>query len=309
MFKRATETFGNGRPARRAIGVSSGRTSRSNRFVSERSSRGRQSAGVKILIRAAASAGWSSSRQRRPASPGARRSRARASASVCAGVRPSGPPAGDSGRRLFLELGHPHAEELVEVRRGDRAELHALEERQPSGSAASSRTRRSKSIHESSRFSRWRSRADGRSGPPFACSPDRSCGATLPGRCTQLVLRRSALPSSPRPGEHVVIATGTATARRTEVEMETVSEAPRLAERTAIVVPGHGRRGRDGVYRISATCLGLVREAERIAELRPDRGRPVQRLVADRRPEPRRSRCARRGRALRSSWWSSRRRG
>ena len=51
--------------------------------------------------------------------------------------------------------------------------------------------------------------------------------------------------------------------------METVSEAPRLAERTAIVVPGHGRRGRDGVYRISATCLGLVREAERIAELAP----------------------------------------
>jgi uncharacterized SAM-binding protein YcdF (DUF218 family) len=39
--------------------------------------------------------------------------------------------------------------------------------------------------------------------------------------------------------------------------------------RTAIVVPGHGKRGRDGVYRISATCLGLVREAERIAERSP----------------------------------------
>jgi uncharacterized SAM-binding protein YcdF (DUF218 family) len=35
--------------------------------------------------------------------------------------------------------------------------------------------------------------------------------------------------------------------------------------RTAIVVPGHATRGRDGVYRISAACLGLVREAERIA--------------------------------------------
>jgi uncharacterized SAM-binding protein YcdF (DUF218 family) len=36
--------------------------------------------------------------------------------------------------------------------------------------------------------------------------------------------------------------------------------------RTAIVVPGHGVRGRDGVHRISSTCLGLVREAERIAQ-------------------------------------------
>jgi uncharacterized SAM-binding protein YcdF (DUF218 family) len=35
---------------------------------------------------------------------------------------------------------------------------------------------------------------------------------------------------------------------------------------TAIVVPGHATRGRDGVYRISATCRGLLREAERIAE-------------------------------------------
>jgi uncharacterized SAM-binding protein YcdF (DUF218 family) len=38
---------------------------------------------------------------------------------------------------------------------------------------------------------------------------------------------------------------------------------------TAIVVPGHAKRGRDGVYRISATCLGLVREAERIARQTP----------------------------------------
>jgi uncharacterized SAM-binding protein YcdF (DUF218 family) len=38
---------------------------------------------------------------------------------------------------------------------------------------------------------------------------------------------------------------------------------------TAIVVPGHSVRGRDGVYRISAACLGLVREAERIAARRP----------------------------------------
>jgi uncharacterized SAM-binding protein YcdF (DUF218 family) len=38
---------------------------------------------------------------------------------------------------------------------------------------------------------------------------------------------------------------------------------------TAIVVPGHGTRARDGVHRISAVCLSLVREAERIAELRP----------------------------------------
>jgi uncharacterized SAM-binding protein YcdF (DUF218 family) len=35
--------------------------------------------------------------------------------------------------------------------------------------------------------------------------------------------------------------------------------------RTAIVVPGQEARGRDGVYRISAACLELVREAERLA--------------------------------------------
>ncbi|HVM57576.1 MAG TPA: YdcF family protein [Gaiellaceae bacterium] len=40
--------------------------------------------------------------------------------------------------------------------------------------------------------------------------------------------------------------------------------------RTAIVVPGHGAVGRDGVYRISRRCLRLVAEAERIArELSP----------------------------------------
>jgi uncharacterized SAM-binding protein YcdF (DUF218 family) len=39
--------------------------------------------------------------------------------------------------------------------------------------------------------------------------------------------------------------------------------------RTAIVVPGHALRGEDGVYRISPTCLGLVREAQRIAEVTP----------------------------------------
>ena len=38
--------------------------------------------------------------------------------------------------------------------------------------------------------------------------------------------------------------------------------------RTAIVVPGHGVLGPDGVYRISSTCIALVREAERIAHER-----------------------------------------
>jgi len=37
--------------------------------------------------------------------------------------------------------------------------------------------------------------------------------------------------------------------------------------RTAIVVPGHGSVGRDGVYRISRRCLRLVTEAERVARL------------------------------------------
>ena len=35
--------------------------------------------------------------------------------------------------------------------------------------------------------------------------------------------------------------------------------------RTAIVIPGHGAVGRDGVYRISPRCERLVREAERAA--------------------------------------------
>jgi uncharacterized SAM-binding protein YcdF (DUF218 family) len=37
----------------------------------------------------------------------------------------------------------------------------------------------------------------------------------------------------------------------------------------AIVVPGSGSVARDGVYRISATCLRLVHEAERLAEALP----------------------------------------
>lgn len=34
---------------------------------------------------------------------------------------------------------------------------------------------------------------------------------------------------------------------------------------TAIVVPGNGKVGSDGVYRITESCLALVREAERLA--------------------------------------------
>jgi uncharacterized SAM-binding protein YcdF (DUF218 family) len=34
----------------------------------------------------------------------------------------------------------------------------------------------------------------------------------------------------------------------------------------AIVVPGSGRLAEDGVYRIGATCLALVREAERLVD-------------------------------------------
>jgi uncharacterized SAM-binding protein YcdF (DUF218 family) len=37
------------------------------------------------------------------------------------------------------------------------------------------------------------------------------------------------------------------------------------APRTAIVVPGHGSVAADGVHRITPRCLGLVREAERLA--------------------------------------------
>nr|MBA3347271.1 hypothetical protein [Actinomycetota bacterium] len=37
----------------------------------------------------------------------------------------------------------------------------------------------------------------------------------------------------------------------------------------AIVVPGNGAAGRDGVYRISTRCRLLVREAELLAESLP----------------------------------------
>ena len=47
--------------------------------------------------------------------------------SGCSSVRSS---AGDAGSRLILEFGHPHGKELVKVRRGDGAELDAVEERQ-----------------------------------------------------------------------------------------------------------------------------------------------------------------------------------
>jgi uncharacterized SAM-binding protein YcdF (DUF218 family) len=39
--------------------------------------------------------------------------------------------------------------------------------------------------------------------------------------------------------------------------------------KTAIVVPGHGTLGRDGIYRISARCRRLVVEAERLAAVLP----------------------------------------
>ena len=51
-------------------------------------------------------------------------------ASACCGVRPSAERTRDSRLRLPEQPGHAHLEELVEVRREDRAELHALEQRQ-----------------------------------------------------------------------------------------------------------------------------------------------------------------------------------
>ena len=39
--------------------------------------------------------------------------------------------------------------------------------------------------------------------------------------------------------------------------------------RTAVIVPGHGRRRLVGTSRISSTCLALVREAERVARESP----------------------------------------
>ena len=40
---------------------------------------------------------------------------------------------------------------------------------------------------------------------------------------------------------------------------------PATSERSAVVVPGSGVVATDGVYRITDVCLGLVREAERLA--------------------------------------------
>lgn len=56
--------------------------------------------------------------------------------------------------------------------------------------------------------------------------------------------------------------------RRSRATRCRLRAAGRLTKvRTAIVVPGQDARGRDGVYRISAACHELVREAERLAEL------------------------------------------
>ena len=63
------------------------------------------------------------------ARPSARATRSRTSASVCCGVRPSGERTLTPGDDLVEQAGDAHHEELVEVRREDRAELDALEQR------------------------------------------------------------------------------------------------------------------------------------------------------------------------------------
>ncbi len=50
------------------------------------------------------------------------------SASVCAGVRPSGDGPVDARLDLVLQRGNPNLEELIEVGCGDRAELRPLQQ-------------------------------------------------------------------------------------------------------------------------------------------------------------------------------------
>ena len=84
---------------------------------------------VPTRIPSAASAGHSSSRQRLVCAAGQVEDALRISASVCCGVRPSGERTDAPRDDLVLEPRDPHHEELVEDRRDDPAELHALEQR------------------------------------------------------------------------------------------------------------------------------------------------------------------------------------
>ena len=82
------------------------------------------------VIPSAASAGRSSRFQSRDWSADSSRTRSRIRASACCGVSPSAERTVTPGLGLAEQAGDAHLEELVEVRGEDRAELHALEERQ-----------------------------------------------------------------------------------------------------------------------------------------------------------------------------------
>ena len=53
-----------------------------------------------------------------------------------------------------------------------------------------------------------------------------------------------------------------------------------VAVSVAIVVPGNGISGRDGVYRISPRCIQLVREVSRLAAELPAGDRRLHRALA-----------------------------
>ena len=123
------DVAGTAPPEPTAIGVSSGAISRSNRFVSARCSRGVHSSNDTMRMPSAASAG------RRTSSHSASWSAFRAS-TRCSRLLERLPRGASIGRAaldlrldLFAGPGHAHGEELVEVRRDDPAQLHALEQR------------------------------------------------------------------------------------------------------------------------------------------------------------------------------------
>ena len=84
---------------------------------------------VPTTIPSAASAGTSSSRQSLDCAAVSSSTRSRTSASACCGVRPSGERTSTPRDDLVEQAGDPDHEELVEVRREDRAELDPLEQR------------------------------------------------------------------------------------------------------------------------------------------------------------------------------------
>ena len=147
----STGAEGNGPPLTAATGVSSGAISFRNLRASAPSSRGRQSATSRRWIFSAASAGRSSSTQSDAWSELSSSTKSRQSASVSAGVRPSGVDTVVPDRTCARSRAIRTAKNSSRLEDAI-AQSFRRSSSGRSGSAASASTRRSNSSHDSSRF-------------------------------------------------------------------------------------------------------------------------------------------------------------